>query len=232
MINQFFESENISPRYERKFVIKNLERQNLELLVKMHPIGFHEIFYKRKVNNIYLDNENLSNYSDNIEGVRDRIKLRFRWYGDEFGLIEKSMLEIKIKRGLVGWKQSFKLPPFEISKEIQSLSMYKKIINETLDNNVKNILKENRPKLFNSYERQYFLSFDGRFRITLDSNLSYCPIDLFHTLDQCRYQDHVHLILELKYDTEDDNLADEITNHFQFRVSKSSKYINGISLMS
>lgn len=232
MINQLLNCENISSRYERKFVIQNLERQNLELLIKMNPYGFRETFYKRRVNNIYLDRENLSNYSDNIDGVRDRIKLRFRWYGDELGLIEKSNLEIKIKRGLVGWKHSFELPSFEISKENPMISMYKKLINEDLDNYVKNILKENRPKLFNSYVRQYFLSFDGKFRITLDSNMSYCPIDLYHTLDPQKHQDHIHLILELKYSTDDDNLADIISNNFKFRLSRSSKYVNGINLMS
>jgi hypothetical protein len=41
-------------RYERKFVISNLDIHEIEQVVKLNPKMFFEIFHKRRVNNIYL----------------------------------------------------------------------------------------------------------------------------------------------------------------------------------
>ena len=93
-------------RYERKFFIAELSKYEVKSIVKMHPVIFSELYHKRFVNNIYFDSFNFKNFLDNIEGVTDRIKIRIRWYGILFGYVENPILEIKIKKGLLGKKIS------------------------------------------------------------------------------------------------------------------------------
>ena len=61
-------------RYERKFLVNETRYENIEALVKIHPIQFREIYQPRFVNNIYLDTFNLDFYYDNIIGTADRKK--------------------------------------------------------------------------------------------------------------------------------------------------------------
>ena len=38
-------------------------------------------------------------------------------------------------------------------------------------------------------------------------------------------------IIELKYQLEQDHLAREVFQHFPYRLSKNSKYVNGVNLL-
>ena len=85
-----------------------------------------------------------------------------------------------------------------------------------------------QPVLLNHYRRKYFMSRDGRYRITIDSELHYRGVDRI-TNHFLRDEEQVgENVLELKYDREDDADADAITQFFKFRLSKNSKYVNGI----
>ena len=82
-------------RYERKFVISELLQQEIELIIRFHPAMFSEIHQPRWVNNIYFDSFGARNYRDNVEGLRNRVKVRLRWYGSFFGLVKELRLEKK-----------------------------------------------------------------------------------------------------------------------------------------
>jgi hypothetical protein len=67
-----------------------------------------------------------------------------------------------------------------------------------------------------------------RFRVTVDNGLTFYHLNKFsnHFLNkQVNYQDTV---VELKYHKEDDPHADQIAAGFPFRVTRSSKYVQGI----
>ena len=100
-------------RYERKFLISQLSRHEIESIIRLHPAAFSEIYHQRFVNNIYFDTVGLSAYKDNLTGISDRLKVRIRWYGDLFCLIEEPFLELKIKRGFLGGKLRFPLASFQ-----------------------------------------------------------------------------------------------------------------------
>ena len=78
------------------------------------------------------------------------------------------------------------------------------------------------------YNRRYFESADHNFRITVDSILEYYNIKLTNNNFINKYIDLESIILELKYNQNFDHEAMNITNGFPFRLTKSSKYINGI----
>ena len=63
-----FEEMKMERRYETKFSILHLNPNEIENIIKTHPAMFHEIYFKRNVNNIYFDNSDLTSFKDNIEG--------------------------------------------------------------------------------------------------------------------------------------------------------------------
>ena len=107
-------------RYERKFLISELTREEVQSLIKSHTVMFREIYHPRYVNNIYFDTFDMGSYFDNVNGAFNRVKVRIRWYGDLFGPIKKPILEFKIKKGLLGTKISNPLCPFFLNENFNS----------------------------------------------------------------------------------------------------------------
>jgi SPX domain protein involved in polyphosphate accumulation len=213
-------------RYERKFFLSEITTQELEGLVKFHPAIFSEIFNQRFINNIYFDTINLNNFNDNVEGTTDRVKVRIRWYGDLFGYIERPILEIKIKNGLLGKKMSMSIEPFEFNSKSNIANI---VSNLDIRNDKLNIdFRTLYPSLVNRYKRKYFQSCDKKYRITIDSEQSFYKINNTNNFFLNIVNDNKSVIMELKYDEINDGGANLITSKFPFRVSKSSKYVNGL----
>ncbi|MCK5839974.1 MAG: polyphosphate polymerase domain-containing protein [Bacteroidales bacterium] len=218
-------------RYERKFAIQMLSRSAVEHIIKYHPAAFSEIYKQRNVNNIYLDTGRLSYYHDNVSGSNKRKKVRIRWYGDMFGDVEQPVLEIKLKNGYIGRKQSFPLKPFVVDERFD-IEMLRSVFRQSeLPLNLMSEVTELQPALLNGYSRKYFQNFKKDFRITVDDHLVYMDIKTrFNTFNRQELID-IGVIVELKYDATKDDLAEGITNYFPFRMTKSSKYVNGIDLL-
>ena len=80
----------------------------------------------------------------------------------------------------------------------------------------------------NRYSRKYYRSGDGKYRITIDSNLGYYKLLQLNNNFSHKIIDKNARIIELKYDKDSDDRAKNVTNYFPFRISKSSKYIEGV----
>jgi len=191
-------------------------------IIKSHPAGFYEVFPKRNVNNIYFDTPNLECLNDNLAGVSHRKKYRARWYGEAVEKIAKPKLEIKYKENMLGGKNFLPLTDFSL----KDLSALKKEVNTLI---VTPFVLE--PVLLNSYSRSYWETRCGRFRITVDSKLYFHS--LIHSPHFFKYicEDRA-FIVELKYEAEDEDTVDRITRFLPFRLSKNSKYVNGVLLTS
>lgn len=209
-------------RYERKYKIENLSYSLVEQSIRLHPAGFRKIFPDRQVNNIYFDTSDWTTFKENVMGIAERKKFRVRWYGPDLETIEQPIFEIKIKSNQLGDKISHPVTPFQLSnleltlKEIQHLSQAKVPL---------------LPTLLNSYHRSYFGTPDGKFRITLDRRLRY--FSLLNNIKFNAYQiEDKEVVMELKYEETLDLATDRITQHFPFRMTKSSKYVSGIELVN
>ena len=228
MKNLFF-SKVDNFRYERKFYIEGLKKEDVEAMLKLHPGIFREIYYERTVNSIYLDLFNLENYYDNLNGADKRLKVRIRWYGDLLGLIENPMLELKLKHNLHCGKLVIPLKPFTLDNNFSIDVMRSVFKNSSLDEVLSLHLKELNFSLLNSYSRKYFLSADQGYRITIDTNLSSYGLSPYKNNFLYKVTDYIGVILELKYNKSQDIFADNITNYFPFRMTRSSKYVTGIT---
>lgn len=139
-------------RFEKKFVV---EKANLNsVLFELKSNGYFKIFPNRIVNSIYYDDEDLNAYYENLEGLSNRTKYRYRFYGDQpkkvFGKFEK-----KIKSNDVNCKLTESRNLF--FKDIYKLNF------------------PNEPNLFQNihtkYHRFYFYNRFKKIRCTVDVDL-------------------------------------------------------------
>ena len=211
-------------RYERKFVVPYLDKKEAEAVVRENTYLFNEIFYERQVNNIYFDSLDMVSYFDNVLGNSDRMKIRIRWYGN-FNEVVNPILELKIKRGEVGTKLSFPLKKFSFPLGMDE--MQEVFAESDLPDWLLERLKTQRFALLNYYTRKYFLSACKRFRITIDSNLTYGEVLNQYDLSLVKAAKDDHCVLELKYYI--DKKASDVSTQFPFRMTKSSKYVSGVT---
>jgi len=170
----------------------------------------------------------MKSYFDSVDGLWNRMKIRIRWYGDLFGDIEKPVLEIKIKNGLLNMKNSFRLKPFSIGEFFEVNSIVDVIKISDIPENLKLEMISLEPVLLNRYKRKYVQSSDGNYRITVDTNMIFYDINSHNNLFLNKTVDYSNTVVELKYNYSNDDCAEHIVKYFPFRLTKSSKYVTGI----
>ena len=216
-------------RYERKYLIPPSISNDIEYLIFTCKCNFKETYHERLINSIYLDDDNFDFYRSSIEGSHIRNKVRLRWYGKSS--YSNINLEVKSKHGVVGKKYIHKLPKVD-TKLLTNLN-YKKILNITneLEHDSSICFANLDMKLYVSYVRKYFLSFDEKYRITIDRNLKYSRLDYLQNMRNLSLTDDNSVILEIKYKVQDDELAYQLQDTLPIRLDKFSKYTRGIDML-
>lgn len=230
MLQQLYTQSNY--RYERKFFISTLTKQEVEAIVKHHPAMFSEIFYERFVNNIYFDSYDLKNYFANTAGAGERIKVRVRWYGNLFGPIEKPTLELKIKNNNLGCKISYPLSDFSFDRNFSIETIREVFRRSQIPAGLLQELLCLDMILLSRYKRKYFQSKDRGFRFTLDSNMTFYQLLPRWNNFLNSQTNYGHIVLELKYERKQEDSAGDITNFLPFRMTKSSKYVSGVEQLN
>ncbi len=218
-------------RFERKFLVQDMHYPEIVQQVKNNRAAFLPLHQPRYINNIYFDTGDLDFYTDNVSGKGSRKKVRIRWYGDLMGHILKPVLEFKMREGLLGNKLSFPLAPFTVNDKFTNEYIQDIFQKSNLPNWALTILPMLKPALLNMYNRQYFISFNNNFRLTIDDELTYYGIGSgLNNFMEKHVSDDV--IVELKYDYKHDGIDSAyVTNNLPFRLSKSSKYVNGFEML-
>ena len=214
-------------RYERKCRIEGTEKQEILYYIKHHPAFFKPIFKPRQINNVYFDTQQLQYYKANKIGIAERKKIRIRWYGTHLGIAQKPQLEIKLKSGLVGDKLVFPLPAFELPRQLSADFFIQLVTAGRIPNPIMYEMQLLQPVLINTYQRSYFQSIDKKFRLTLDEDMTFYRPNNWQKWP-LKSRDLPTFILELKYVLAADKDAAVIFQHWPYRLSKNSKYVNGI----
>ena len=200
-------------RIEKKFVLGKHKDDFLKKLLLSN--GFNKQYPDRVINSIYMDTVNYDFAKDNISGISNRKKIRFRWYNQD---LKKIYFEVKNKRNFNVWKNIEKIEP---SIDEKSLVGYlKKNLNNMIfecNNNFNNklVLKTN-------YKRSYWLSNNKKIRATIDINLNANSINFFKK--KIYFND---TILEFKFSPKDENYFRifYLNKISYLRSQKYSKYI-------
>jgi len=170
-------------------------------------------------------------YYTNVEGLGNRKKYRVRWYGALFSKIKSPILEVKVKSGIVGSKYKYQLNEFELGRLFQTETLEQLFSNSSLPENVNFELSSVDPVLINTYWRKYYMSANGKYRVTIDTNLEYFSVQRgLNNIVSSALQSGI--VIEIKYSVENDEHVDRISQLFPFRLTRSSKYVQGISMSS
>ena len=197
-----------------------------------HYVDLNAPLYSERENELYfpiLDprarrSTNDTN-KDNVEGVKNRIKPRIRWYENldsSSKNINKMILEIKKKEGFIGTKEFY-----DLNLKIKTSEIYKTINDYNFLKKISSIVGKNVfPILQTSYLREYYLSRNNKFRSTIDTNLYVKNIKSQNNFQVPMGKE----IMEIKYNINDDkDFRNTIVNkNFNFRFQKFSKYVTGL----
>ena len=214
-------------RYELKMVFDGLRLAEVRSWVFSHPDAFRIAYPLRQVNNIYFDTLNHIFMTDHLNGVQNRAKVRFRWYGEDW-LAQNGRIEAKIKNGQLGYKKSQ-----PISEEIDiSQATWQEIIGifQKNSNNDFAVLMSNlSPTIINQYLREYYESMDGLIRVTLDYKMrafaqgfGFSP----NISSQNKLRDDV--VIEVKAAKKDHQRIADTLAEFPLYCTQNSKYLNGM----
>ncbi len=209
-------------RFERKYKISGLEPETIAANLMIHPAGFRVLHPDRQVNNIYFDTIDLTTFHQNVAGINERKKFRMRWYGEQVDKLKKPQFEIKIKHNELGTKKVIRCE----NLKFRDLDKITELANKYSEN-----FSPLYPTLMNAYTRSYYASADGKFRVTIDRNLYY-----YSLLGQTGFLgyrvEEPGVILEVKYEESDDQIAGFVLQNLPYRHTKSSKYVNGVTITS
>ncbi|MGB0454583.1 MAG: polyphosphate polymerase domain-containing protein [Bacteriovoracaceae bacterium] len=223
--------KNSNYRYERKFLIEDSSRAEIEQAILFHPKHFKRIHEPRYINNIYFDTPDWDACNDNLIGFENRFKYRIRWYGDLEQTVSPN-LEVKIKSGIVGTKLSQKLKTLNTeSKALSGFDFVSYLRNSEVPQDILMEVTAQKPVLVNRYLRSYFLSIDGKVRVTVDSGITFKKITAFNSSNFFVPASKRQVLIEMKYDRSEALNASEITRQFSFLLTKNSKYVTGVEAL-
>ncbi len=221
-------TKGFDTRYELKQAYSELHLSELRSWVQMHPAGFRFAYPPRLVNSVYFDTHGLDSFNDHIAGVPVRRKLRYRWYGANLLTAQNGQVEVKIKSENVGWKLIEKLSP-DFPLQNNSWASLMDEFRAAASGVVKELLSVSRPVLLTVYHREYYVSANGKVRLTIDSNLkgydqyfaSRPNINFCHRVDE-------QVILEIKSAVSQAAELADILSHFPVRAGRYSKFVTNL----
>ncbi len=219
-------------RYEIKFVARSTEFHRLLQWVRLHPAAFVSPYPDRRINNVYFDTQDCHAYAENLSGASARRKVRYRWYGDRMQL-DAGVLEVKCKRNYFGWKQHYRVDE-QPDPGGHSWRQIRERMLRALPEKGWHVLRKNpNPVLINRYDRKYFVTHDGIVRLTIDRNQRVwdqrykpCP-NYQHPANLCDT-----IVVEIKFDRNQQDYASQIIQGIPLRVSRHSKYMVGVHSIS
>ena len=219
-------------RYEVKFISSIEHLESIKMLLESNSLCFKEHFENRQVNNMYFDDLNLKRYYDSEEGVSIRSKLRLRWYKKIFPNSFQPKLEIKEKYGLLNSKKTFLLKKYNFNDFMQNPKNFVIQDAKNVENSVffmENLI-DNFPTIMNSYQRYYYISKNNKVRATIDYDLKYLNVNKFSPYQNNFFNDLI--VLEIKFDENDYNIANTFITTLPLRIKKFSKYVVGVKTIN
>lgn len=216
-------------RLELKYLFDIHYTNKLIKILKTLPYDLKEKFKSRNVNNIYFDTQNNDCLKEHLDGIKDRYKIRIRWYG-EFKNFLKPILEFKIKKNKITIKKKIIM---ETNSKIDYLSKKKNLITllkETLKKNkIINFSNNFKISRIISYKRNYYESLNEKIRFTIDQNLIYKVFNskgiIIKENSREFYQKNFN-ILELKCDYFKKDLVPFIEKKILIKNQSFSKFID------
>lgn len=212
-------------RFELKMVCE--ERALSEVLAELHrhPMGFRKLYRDREVQSIYLDTHAGRAVQENLAGISDRQKLRLRWYGQGVDWV-KPQIERKRRRNLFGSKQVEVLSEEFAVRGVDRLTFMRRLCAAVPDAWRCRIDAGLEPAQWIRYQRQYYGSFDGAVRVTVDRQLQACDLRDSWRIDWQRQTVLGRiLVVECKAAMTREAELREVVRDLRLQVHRCSKFV-------
>ena len=196
--------------------------------VRLHPDLFVEAYPPRQVNNLYFDTPDLACLDANLVGVRDRAKLRLRWYGRDHAAA-RGALELKHKANQLGWKDICPVPGHMDLTCISWADLLRHLKAHAQGEVALWLGVADRPVLINSYVREYYESGDRQVRVTIDHRQSAYD-QLLYAAPNLSVQTHItdRVVVEVKADAALHRRVSRVLSSLPLHTDRNSKYVNGV----
>jgi hypothetical protein len=215
-------------RYEVKLACPAEDLSEVRAWVQMHPLLFTERFIPRQVNNVYLDSLAANDLGDHLDGVGQRQKLRFRWYGEDYRAAEGA-LELKCRSAALGWKMTCPVPhAFDLERITWAAWMEE--LRACVDNQgLAWLASVERPTLINAYQREYYESIEDGVRLTIDYNVRVYD-QVMHASPNLTFPLPMEptAIVEIKAGLAVWERLPNVLARFPVRAGRYSKYVTGM----
>lgn len=210
-------------RYEIKFVSNNIGLSNFISWLYNYTT-LKKKYSKRKVNSLYLDDIFYTSAKDNLIGLPNRKKIRFRWY-NKIKNMENIFFEIKKRTNRLTFKTICKLNFANKQLTINNL------INESLKELKLNkilIDKHLMPTLLTTYDREYYEDENG-IRLTIDSDIIFSRPMLFNEPKNNFSYKYNSKIIEIKFDPSLKDKVSILLKKIHPIPQRHSKYLVGLA---
>ncbi len=214
-------------RYEIKMVFDALRLHEVRSWVYGHSDAFHVAYPTRQVNNIYFDTIERNLMMDHLDGVANRAKVRFRWYGESW-LTEGAQIEVKIKESQLGYKKIQSVPDtIDISKS--SWAEIIEFLQGDSSDEFSFLIRSLVPVVINQYRREYYVSMDGLVRVTLDYDMRAFG-QSFGIRPNTSFQQMLqnNVVIEMKSTKNNHKRIADSLAEFPLYSTQNSKYLNGM----
>ncbi len=211
-------------RYEVKFCCE--EHAYSEVLSELRMCtGMRPLHPARRVQSIYLDTHSGRALQDNLAGISDREKIRFRWYGDHMDRAQ-GQLERKIRSNMLGTKEVAKLTHALDLLGQGRQAFVRKLIAEAPPSWRPHLDAGLEPAQWVTYERDYFTSPDGRIRITMDRDLRTYDLRYRPAIDRVAQAVPARiLVIEFKADADEYAALRKLVSKTSLRADRCSKFV-------
>jgi len=211
-------------RYEIKMACQEHAYHAVRAHITGLPVPVHTLFPARRVQSIYMDTHFATALKENLAGISERRKLRFRWYGDQEERVT-GHLELKVRTNELGYKKRL-----AIEHALQIEGRPKWLFSRSLAAHAtpywrQQIEMGREPVQWIRYDREYFSSHGGLVRITIDRHLEAFDLRSMPVLS-ARFPTPVPriLIIEVKAPKEHARLVREVTSCLRLKIDKCSKF--------
>jgi hypothetical protein len=214
-------------RIELKATLRSTDIDILENWI-ISKTTLSSFFPARRINNIYFESYSYDSVVDNINGISNRTKVRYRWYGESNSNISDGTLEFKRKKNNEGWKNQYNVSLQSGKKERYTDIVRDIMLSIPIDKQLE-FSSYSLPFVLNNYYREYYCTVDKKIRVTIDRSI--------RAFDQ-RWSSYVSrkkkiplpdiVIVEFKLDPNDKPLLNSLIKDFPFRISKHSKYVTSV----
>lgn len=213
-------------RYEIKMTYDLMRIYEVRQWIRNHSAAFHVAYPTRIVNNIYFDTEELGAFNDHISGRGSRQKMRFRWYHDNYSVVD-GQLEIKRKDIMIGSKVMQKLKGIDLTGTWQSIK--EQMLAQT-DEQLNLLVQFTQPVIINAYKRDYYVTADGGTRLTLDYDMKAWDQRVY---DRPNLRNRIPLadtmVIEFKRDMHNAHEFADVIAEMPLRVTNFSKYVDSLN---